>query len=62
MNLEDVGIYVFLVSMVVTAIEFLIFGIMKIIELYATNLNYFYLSLAAPVIAVVSLVLLLVKG
>lgn len=61
MNTEDSLMYGFLIGLFFTLLEFLIFGVVAIVQFYDKNMAYFYISLAAPVVAAVSLIALLIR-
>ncbi len=62
MNSEDLLMYGFLLGFFVSSLEFLLLGIIKIMEYLTTNTLIFYATITAPAIAIVSLVLLMVKS
>jgi len=62
MDVEDILTTIFLVTFIISAIEFLVLGIWKIYEIYSIGLSYFILSIIAPIIAVITLAILLIKS
>lgn len=62
MDVDDILTTIFLVTFLISAVEFLILGAWKIYEILSWNTSYFVLSIVAPVIAIVTLIILLVKS
>lgn len=61
MEKGDVLIYAFLISFIASVAEFLIFGIIKLYELFVTNFTLFGALLIPPIIALSSFLILLFK-
>ncbi|MCW1301369.1 MAG: hypothetical protein QW507_01040 [Candidatus Nanoarchaeia archaeon] len=61
MDVNDLLTMIFLVTFVASVIEFLVLGIWKIYEFLSGDFTIFIMSLIAPVIAVISFAVLLLK-
>ncbi len=62
MDVDDVLTTIFLVTFIISAVEFLVLGIWKIYEIFNWSMNYFILSIIFPIIAVITLAILLIKS
>lgn len=62
MDVNDLITMVFLVTFVLSVIEFLALGIWKIYEFFLADFTIFVLSLIAPAIAVITFAVLLLKS
>jgi hypothetical protein len=61
MDIDDVLTTVFIAAFLITALEFLLLGLLKIYEFYASSGALFYLAVIPIAVTIVTLAILLVK-
>ncbi|MCW1296197.1 MAG: hypothetical protein OH319_00760 [Candidatus Parvarchaeota archaeon] len=61
MDVDDILTTVFIAAFLITALEFLLLGLLKIYEFYLGSATIFWLSVIPLVVTIVSLAILLIK-
>jgi hypothetical protein len=56
MNLSDALTYLLVITGLVSFVEVLVFALWKLYELYFITQTWFYISLVAPILCIVSLI------